>query len=138
LTFTYDADGNLLTAANAQGTYTLGYDADNRVTGVQGLYGVVLTFGYDGVGNRTSVGDSFGGLTASAYDAADELVSRQFSGTGQAPLRIDQAYDAVGRVSGQTRYNDLGGQDVVATTSFTHDSAGRLTDEQHRSGGGAN
>jgi RHS repeat-associated protein len=138
LTFTYDNANNLLTAANSQGTYTLAYDADNRVTAVQGLFGVLLTFSYDAVGNRTLVTDNFGGVTTSLYDAVNNLTSRQFSGTGQSPLRIDQAYDAANQVSGQTRYADLAGTTVVATTSFTYDAAGRLTDEQHKNNSGGN
>jgi YD repeat-containing protein len=35
LTNTYDAHGNMLTAANGNGTYTMSYDALDRVTAVQ-------------------------------------------------------------------------------------------------------
>jgi YD repeat-containing protein len=138
LTFTYDNANNLLTAANGQGTYTLSYDADNRVTAVQGLFGVRLTFSYDGVGNRTLVQDNFGGLTTSTYDGANNLVTVQFSGTGQAALRIDQSYDAANQLSGQTRYSDLGGSNAVSTTSFLYDAAGRVTDLWHKLSGGGN
>jgi YD repeat-containing protein len=138
LTFAYDNANNLLTAQNGQGTYTLAYDADNRVTGVQGLFGVRLTFSYDGVGNRTLVQDNFGGLTTSTYDAANHLVTMQFSGTGQAALRIDQSYTAANQLSGQTRYSDLGGTNTVSTTSFLYDAAGRVTDLWHKVSGGGN
>ena len=36
-TFTFDADGNELTAANANGTYTMSYDALGRATVVNEL-----------------------------------------------------------------------------------------------------
>jgi RHS repeat-associated protein len=138
LTYTYDAAGDQLTAANGQGTYTLTYDALGRVTAAQEIHAVTLTFSYDAAGNRTLVTDSLGGTTTSVYDSQDELTSRQFSGTGQAPLRIDQTYDADGRRSGQTRYADLAGTTVASTTSFTYDNASRLTDEQHKYANGTN
>ena len=55
LTFTYDADGNQLTAPEHDGAYTMTYDALNRVTVAQGRSVNTLTFSYDAVGNRTQV-----------------------------------------------------------------------------------
>src|SRR5262249_22570328 len=90
LTYSLDANGNKLTATNSSGAYTMAYDAMNRVTGVQDMWGDTLTFTYDLVGNRTKVQDSKGGVTTSVYDAANNLVTQMFGGSGQTPLRIDQ------------------------------------------------
>jgi YD repeat-containing protein len=62
LTFTYDQNSNLLTAANNNGAYT--------------------TFSYDALGNRTLVQESFGGATTSPYNADVELTNRQFGENG--------------------------------------------------------
>jgi len=52
LTFTYDNNGNQLTAADGAGTYTLSYDALNRVTVVNEPFSQTLTFTYDARSNR--------------------------------------------------------------------------------------
>ena len=57
LTSTYDMAGDLLTAANSAGSYTMLYDALGEVTGVQEPFGVSLSFAYDALGNRTEVQD---------------------------------------------------------------------------------
>jgi YD repeat-containing protein len=44
LTFTYDNVGNMLTAANNNGAYTMSYDALGRVTVVNDMWGDTLTF----------------------------------------------------------------------------------------------
>jgi YD repeat-containing protein len=96
--YSYDKNGNQLTAGNNAGTYTLTFDAANRVSTVQELFGLSLTFGYDQVGNRTSVKDSLGGVQTSTYDANNNLTERQFGGSGQTPLRVDLAYTALNQV----------------------------------------
>ena len=61
LTFSYDANGNLLSAANQWGTYTRTYDALDRLATQQDLWGLGLTFGYHAAGQRDAVTDSQGG-----------------------------------------------------------------------------
>src|SRR5439155_22552788 len=95
LRYSYDDVGNLLTAKNSQGTYTMVYDAVNRVTVVHGLFGTTLTYLYDAVGNRTEVLDSKGGVETSVYDDANNLQSRGFSGVSSTYLRVDLTYDGV-------------------------------------------
>jgi RHS repeat-associated protein len=94
LTFAYDAAGNLLTSADSHGTYTMGYDALNRITSELEPFGQSLNFQFDAVGNRIFVRDSNGGVTRSTYDAANRLTSRQFTGVGQTPVRADFSYTA--------------------------------------------
>ena len=52
-------------------------------------------------------------MTTYLYDADNELISEQFGGTGQAPLRIDMTYDADGELLTETRYSDLAGTHTV-------------------------
>jgi RHS repeat-associated protein len=136
LTFTYDANSNLLTAANSNGTYTLSYDALNRVTVAAEPFGQTLTMSYDSVGNRTLLQDSHGGVTSSVYDADNNLTSLQFGGTGQTPLREDFTYNAVNEVATATRYSDLAGTHQVGASSYTYDAAERLSNQQDATGGG--
>jgi YD repeat-containing protein len=107
LTYTYDSSGNVLTAANAAGTYTMAYDADNRVTSVAGLFGVSLTYGYDAVGNRTSVQDSLGGTTTVAYNADNEWSTIEANGTGMSPMQVQRTYTADNMKAVDTRYDSL-------------------------------
>src|SRR5262249_10292179 len=127
LSFTYDADGRRLTAANNAGTVTLAYDADGELTGEVGPTGLTLNFSYDADNNRTLVTDSLGGSAFSVYDADNHLVSRQFSGSGLNPFRIDFSYDADGQLVGATRYSDLTGTVQFGSSAFVNDSDGRLT-----------
>src|SRR5205807_2970671 len=130
LTFTYDANANLLTAVNNAGASTMTYDALNRVTVTQEPFGLTLTATYDAVDNRTQLQDSFGGVMTSVYDSANRLTTREFGGASQTPLREDLTYTARDQVATETRYSDLGGQNKVASTTFTYDSVGRFINLQ--------
>jgi RHS repeat-associated protein len=131
MTYGYDANGNLLAAANNYGAYTMTYDALDRTTTVLEPCSQHLTFSYDAVGNRTLVLDSQGGVTTSVYDAANNLTSRQFGGTGQTPLRVDFTYNGVNEAATATRYSNLAGTVTVGSTSFTYDSDERLSNLKH-------
>jgi RHS repeat-associated protein len=126
-TFTFDAAGNELTAANANGTYTMSYDADGRVTVVNELGWATLTFQYDAVGNRTSVKDSFGGVQTSVYDADNELVTQQITGRGSTQLEIDLTYTPTGKIASEARDNGLGPTTPVGVSYYYYDAADRLT-----------
>jgi RHS repeat-associated protein len=130
-TFTYDADNNQLTAANGAGTYTLTYDALDRVQTTQQPFGFGQTFTYDAVGNRTLVQDSLGATTTSVYDAVNRLTSRQVGGTGQTQMREDFTYTARNQVATATRYSDAAGTHQVGVSSYTYDAAARLTNLQN-------
>jgi YD repeat-containing protein len=133
LTFTYDAASNMLTAASYAGTYTMAYDALDRMTSELEPFTAVLTFTYDAVGNRTLVQDSSGGYTTSIYDAVDRLTTREFGGPSQTPLRIDFTYTNRNQIATETRYSDLAGTQKVGSSAFTYDAAMRLTNIQQLS-----
>jgi RHS repeat-associated protein len=135
LTYVYDANGNLTQASNKAGTYTMGYDSLNRETSVQGLYNVTLSYVYDNAGNRTAVQDSFGGYLTSTYDNNNRLSTRSYTGQGTS-LSYDQVYDAAGYVTKVDRYSNAGGTTKVGETDYTYDSAGRVTNIQHKNGSG--
>jgi RHS repeat-associated protein len=133
---TYDAAGDLLTASNANGAYAFTYDASGRVTHVEEPFGVWFTYGYDSHGNRTSVTDSFGDTETSVYDGNNRLASRTLVGQGQA-MRVDYTYTADGQVATINRSSDLAGTQLVATTIYTYDAVGNVTDIENLGPGGA-
>ena len=55
-------------------------------------------------------------------------------GNAVAEKRVDFAYDPQGRTIAITRYANLSGTELVAGTTFTYDSAGRLTELLHSQG----
>jgi YD repeat-containing protein len=90
-TFTYDAAGNMRTASNAEGTYTMLYNADGEVTVAQEIFGQTLTMSYDAAGNRTVVQDNFGTET-SIYDADERLETREYAGISTTDMRVGLSY----------------------------------------------
>jgi len=112
---TYDPAGNLLTQTDAKGqvtTYT--YDALNRVTLITFHDGSRQTYAYDlgpnGLGRLSSI--------------------TEISPANQTTSVITYAYDAHGRVVGETR--TLGAQAYV--TAYQYDAAGRLQSLTYPSG----
>ena len=79
-TFTFDAQGNQLTAADTNGPYTMAYDSLNRMTSMQEPFGQTLTFTFDAASNRAVVQDSQGGTTTSTY--------RSFAATKEGLFRF--------------------------------------------------
>ena len=75
---------------------------------------------YDAAGNRLSVTEADGSVTTYAYDADDQLLSEQRTGTH--PYLISYSYDALGNRTGKV-------EDGVATT-YVYAAANRLTSEQ--------
>ena len=138
LTWSYDADNNLLTAVNNTATTTMTYDTLDRLSTVQDTFGTMLTNTYDAADNRTQVQDSFGALTTRIYDVLNRIASLQLGGTSQTPLREDFTYTARDQVATQTRYSDLAGQNKIGSSTFGYDSVGRSTNLQHVDGSGNN
>src|SRR5260221_6717730 len=106
-TFTFDAAGDMLTAANAAGTYTMAYDSLNRPTTVQEPFGLSLTYAYDLAGRQTTTQDSQSGVSTSIYDGIGQLTTREFGGSGMTPLREDLTYTSRNQMGTATRYSDL-------------------------------
>ncbi len=126
--WTYDADGNLLSATDDAGTATFGYDDLDRLVSAAYPGSQAYAWTYDAVGNILTADGPSGSKTFS-YDLADRITS----GTGVAydangSLVTDGSYgghtfsyDALGRLTG-----------VVATglaTSYTLDGAGNRLSE---------
>jgi YD repeat-containing protein len=77
LSWTYDDDGNVLTAASFAGTDTKTY-LGNQVASEITATGVTLTYGYDENGNMTSIVDSLAGTTSMSYNANRQLLTKTY------------------------------------------------------------
>jgi RHS repeat-associated protein len=137
LTYTYDSDDNLLTAANANGTLTFTYDALDRASTRRQMFGLTLTYTYDAAGNRTRVEDSLGGVLTSTYDAAHELTFRELHGGGN-PIHVSLGYTARGQLDSINRYTGPSPSQLVGQSQFTYDGSGQLTHLQHKDGSSTN
>ena len=81
----------------------LSNDVLNRMTLVNEPFGQTMTMVYDNIGNRTEVQDGTG-VEDSIYDAHNNLTSRTYSQSGTAVVHFQQTFDALDRVTGQSRY----------------------------------
>jgi RHS repeat-associated protein len=140
LTYTYDADGNLLTAANNASLYTFGYDPDNRLTNMQEPFGLALTYSYDQADRVTTVQDSKGGVLTSVYDAGNRLTNRQFSAGGSPSLSVKLDWTPRDELGTVTYYRDVNYSQVVGRTLYdSYDDAvvGQLKHLRHQNSDGS-
>ncbi|WP_166665506.1 polymorphic toxin-type HINT domain-containing protein [Kribbella caucasensis] len=129
--YTFDADGNVLTAKPPVGgptTYT--YDALSRLVGqqekVSATQSITTSLGYDAAGNQTRYTDGRGNSTYTTVNSLGLTESVIEPSTVAHPAAADRtwttSYDAVGNA---VRLAEPGG----VTRVRTFDAAGRLTDE---------
>ena len=144
--YTYDKNGNVLTATDQNGTVTREYDALNRVTKYIDTLGNVIRYEYDTVGNLTKIIYPDNTVVTYAYDANNNLVSV----TDWANRVTTYSYDSNNNVIGVTKpdgsitttiYDDA--QRVISTVErnssntvivgyeYTYDDLGRILSEIH-------
>jgi RHS repeat-associated protein len=97
---------------------------------------LTLTYGYDQNGNVVSVQDSLGGDLTSTYDANNQLLTREFSGTGQTPMRLDLTYTPDGQTATETYSSNLAGTQVFGVATSGYDPSGNLTSLVDTNGSG--
>ncbi len=141
VTYTYDANGNLLTVTDENGTITRTYDNMNRVTTYTDYKGNTVEYGYDELGNRISltypggeivrytyykngrlktVTDWEGRVTAYEYDGVGNLIKTTHS-NGVAE---ENTYNKVGNLVVRVQKKD---EEVIERTEYTYDAAGNIT-----------
>lgn len=144
--FTYDAQGRLLTRTNEIGdvwtrSYTLtgrlevetdplgnatryAYDAEDRLTAKTTPTGGTVSRSYDSAGRLESVTDPFGGVYAFSYDEAGNLLTETSPPTDLAnpPSTTTYTYDGLGRQTSVQDALDGAGDETL----FTYDSRGQL------------
>jgi YD repeat-containing protein len=75
-TFSYDANGNLITTTDPLGNATQRvYDAVSRLTNLTDPKGLQTQFRYDGLNRVTEIADARQGITRFAYDPNGNLLS---------------------------------------------------------------
>ena len=154
-TFAYNFDSaSQLTSASATGTQ-MAYTFDNlgRVltssnsgTAIESIPTTVLTNVYDANSRRTQQTAAISGTAdfknTWTYDNANRLTQvkqeSQSGGNTVAAKRVNFAYNTGGMFTGITRYNDLAGTQIVASTTFTYDSLARLKALDHKNASGGN
>ncbi|MEE3717618.1 RHS repeat-associated core domain-containing protein [Tumidithrix elongata RA019] len=138
--FTFDAASQVLTASDPSSRYAFSYDAAGRQTivdgtGTSGVPNVILTSTYDVAGNRISLTDNIAGVLKGTqgfgYDALQRLTRVTQSGSGVSNKRVDLIYDAVGRMSGISRFASTDQSVPVVNSSLTFDLASKLTALTH-------
>ena len=115
--YTYNATGEVLTATDPRGNVTnYAYDANGNLTSVTDALGHVTSFtSYDGAGRPLTIIDPNGVTTSLTYDARGRLTSQTI-----ATLKTIYAYDAAGNL---IRVTQPDGSFLI----YTYDPAHRLT-----------
>ncbi|WP_164102594.1 RHS repeat-associated core domain-containing protein [Candidatus Laterigemmans baculatus] len=146
LSYTYDAASQLTSATDPAATYTFTYDALGRNTStVHDLitlgFDVVIDEAYDALNRRISLAAEINGTADLAntyhYDYMNRMTrvtqGSQSGGNAVAEKRVDYTYstDEVMQYSAVTRYADLAGTQLVATSTYGYDAADRLTSLTH-------
>lgn len=75
ISYTYDANGNVLTVTDQNGTICREYDALNRVTKYTNTFGNVIRYEYDAVGNLSRMIYPDNTAVTYTYDANNNLAS---------------------------------------------------------------
>jgi RHS repeat-associated protein len=148
ISYQYSAGGQLLSAQDSSSALAYTYDAYGRLTsvdnnGTPGLPDVVLNYSYDTAGREASSNATVNGVTdftnTYQYDGLSRQTEVAQSGTtggnAVAEKRVDFAYNPLNQFTGVTRYRDVAGTQLVASSAYSYDSLGRLTGLSHSQGG---
>jgi RHS repeat-associated protein len=147
LSYSYDAAGQLLSAADPAAAYEFEYNLLGRLTSeLQSLTGLAFDIEYqsefDANSRRTQLLSLLGGQADFAntflYDNLNRLtvLTQESGGSGPganvvAEKRVDFAYNAASQFSQISRYADWGGFELVASTFYAYDGIGRLSSLIH-------
>ena len=128
--FTWDLNGNLLTASDSLGVATSTYDATDNATSFTSSSGETLSYVYDAAGRiaRQTLSDIAGGLTP--------LTDYEYDGAGRIDRIVDDSvgettmtYDAAGRLDSLQMANGI-------TTSYQYDARDQVLSITHENGVG--
>ncbi|MFO0700131.1 MAG: RHS repeat-associated core domain-containing protein [Nitrospira sp.] len=122
--YTYDKNGNRLTAADPTGTNTYVYDVLNRLTSLTSPAGA-HTLAYDALSRRTSLTLPNGTSSSYTYDVASQVTNilHQLTATSTQINKADYLYNGVGNRTSLT--------DRRGAQTFGYDTLDRLTSASH-------
>ncbi len=125
LSYTYDRTGRRLTMADANGTYSYGYDPVGRLATVSDPFTNSWTYSYDALGRLAQLIRANGVTTEYGYDVGSQLVSIEHQDGTLANLiaNLYDGYDLDGLVTDETLVSG------VASSSwlYDYDDRARLT-----------
>lgn len=124
--FTYDSKGNIVTATNANTSYSFTYSTSGKVANVSDSSGRTVSYQYDSLGNKTKLIYPEGSTVTYSYDSANRLKSI-VNGGGKT---YTFTYDSLGRRSKLSLPNG-------AYASYSYDNSGRLTGLSHKTSSGS-
>ncbi|WP_158265599.1 RHS repeat-associated core domain-containing protein [Blastopirellula marina] len=146
LNYAYDAASQLTSASDPAATYTFTYDNLGRNTSTEHDlaalgFDVVVDETYDALGRRTGLAAEIDGtddlVNSYAYDYLNRMTQvtqgSQAGGNVVAEKRANFSYDAEdkGQFTSISRYADLAGSELVATSTYGYDAADRITSLTH-------
>lgn len=148
LNYTYDLDGELLTANDDVSSYACTYNSVGQETsvdnnGTPGVPDVALTSSYDADGDRTQLAATIGSTADFVNNYSYDNLNRETQVTQGAsaasgadavdPKLVNFTYEADGQLASIDRFHDLTATptDRVATSTYGYDSLGRLTSLTH-------
>ena len=150
----YDIYGNRTNLANADVTYTFGFDAKNRLTSKADARGATtksLGWSYDASDHILTKTTYDNDQTSYVYDGTHRLValrnpnylevSYQYDGAGRPLNRIlsngvhtDYSYDADGFLAGLVNQTSAGNNNLVNSTAYTRDRLGNILTQTDAAG----
>ena len=145
LSLTYDAADQITAASDPAASYSYTLDKLGRVTSetqtISSLTpSIVLASTWDKNNNRLSLASTIGGTADFKneynYDNLNRMTrvtqQGQTGGNTVSTKRVDFAYNALDQFTTIDRYQNTGGSNIVAQTTFAYDTANRLTDLDHK------
>jgi len=149
--YAYNADGQLTSASSPDSAYAYAYDGEGRTAsvdnnGTPNVPDVVLSDQYDANGNRTQLAATIAGTAdfqnVYTYDALDRLTQLyqqgQTGGNAVATKGANLTYNLLGQLAtvARTNFFGIGPAPDIATSTFSYDTANRLTEIANTTNGG--
>ena len=144
--YDYNEASELINASDNYSSYSYDYDLAGRLiqtdnVGTIGVPNVVFDYGYDAANNMIGTTDTIDGVLSGietySYDTLNRVTSITQSGLNIQDKRVDYQYDSASQRDIVRRYGDLTGTQLIASTDYTFDLNGRLTDLDHSNNNGA-